>query len=87
VVTKVSNPPAEAEPGKSFAVSVTVRNAGSAKAGASTTRFYLLRDASRGTGDLRLAATDRVGALPGGRSEAGRTPLTVPASTPSGSYS
>ena len=61
VTTAVSNPPAAAAPGSAFSVTDTVKNEGNARAAASTSRYYLSLDATKGTGDIRL---DRVGPRP-----------------------
>ena len=62
VTVRVSNPPAVLGIGASMRVSDTTRNRGDATGPASTTRYYLSRDARRSRGD-RLLGGRRVPAL------------------------
>ena len=48
VTTAVSNPPAAAAPGSAFSVTDTVKNEGNARAAASTSRYYLSVDTTKG---------------------------------------
>jgi hypothetical protein len=61
VTTAVSNPPAAAAPGSAFSVTDTVKNEGNARAAATTSRYYLSVDTTKGPGDILL---DRVRATP-----------------------
>ena len=61
VTTAVSNPPAAAAPGSACPVTDTVKNEGNARAAASTSRYYLSLDTTKGAGDILL---DRVRATP-----------------------
>lgn len=74
-------------PDSAFKVTETVRNNGGIAAIASTTRFYLSIDSLISAGDVRLTGTRSVGALvPGASSTKAGTVLTVPSTTPLGSY-
>ncbi|MDP9485439.1 MAG: hypothetical protein M3Q49_06555 [Actinomycetota bacterium] len=79
VVSQLSNPPSPLEPGQKFRATSTTKNAGQAKAAASTTRFYLSGDKLKGTGDVRFASGQPVGTLGVGDSARSTTTLTVPA--------
>lgn len=83
-VVKVANPPAKADPGKAFSTKVTVRNAGSATAGASSVSLHLSRDVRKGAGDLS-AGSASVGKLAKGRSATAKGTVRIPSSA-SGSY-
>ena len=85
-VTSLGNPPAKAQPGDSFTVTASVKNAGKKKAGASTTRFYLSADRKKSGKDPRLAGTRKVKALAPKKLSRGSTKLTIPSATASGRY-
>ncbi len=86
VVHAVGNPPATVSRGGSFAATDTTGNQGVVAAGASTTRFYLSADGARNTGDRLLGGRRNVASLdPAERSSGGAT-LTVPSTTPAGTY-
>lgn len=76
--------PADAQPGAALAVGDTVANQGPVDAVASRTRYYLSVDGSRGAGDVLLAGSRVVPALPSGEVSTGMVSVTVPASAPAG---
>lgn len=84
--TMLSTPPAEATPGSKLTVTDTVTNASAVRAGASTSRFYLSADSTRGVGDLLLASTRSVAALAPGATSRGTNPRTLATTTPVGRY-
>jgi hypothetical protein len=84
VVTAVSNPPATAPIGTRFTITDTVRNQGDATAGASTTRYYLSLDETKGSGDARLVGERGVPSLAPGATSSGSVTVTVPITAPSG---
>jgi hypothetical protein len=86
VVTSVTNPPAAAAAGASFAVSDTVRNSGTADAAASRTRYFLSLDAIKGGTDRRLGGGRSVPGLPAGSHSQAETTVSVPADVAPGSY-
>ncbi|HEX6490510.1 MAG TPA: CARDB domain-containing protein [Gaiellaceae bacterium] len=82
IEASVTDPPASASPGDSFTATDVVRNRGRGKAGASTTRYYLVR------GQTRLAAGSRpVPALRAGRANKGQASPSVPRQALLGTYS
>ena len=86
VVTSVGNPPASAAPGKAFAITNTVKNQGATTAAQSTTRFYLSLDAAKDAGDTLLTGSRAVATLAAGAQSAGTTTVTIPLTTPPGTY-
>ncbi|MDP9480562.1 MAG: hypothetical protein M3R38_33695, partial [Actinomycetota bacterium] len=87
VVSQLSDPQGPLEPGQKLRATSTTKNAGQARAAASTTRFYLSGDKLKGTGDVRFAAGQPVGILGAGKSARLTTTLTVPSATkPERSY-
>ena len=86
VVTSVGNPPASAAPGKAFAITDTVKNQGATTAAQSTTRFYLSLDAAKDAGDALLPGSRTVPTLAAGAQSAGTTTVTIPLTTPPGTY-
>ena len=64
-------------PGQSFTLSATVRNRGSARASATTLRYYRSTDSTISTSDTAVG-TDAVAALAGGASSAESIALTAP---------
>lgn len=86
VVTAIANPPSSIAPGKTFSVTATTTNAGSATSGSSTTRFYFSLDAWKDGADVLLTGSISVAALvPGQMASASRT-VTVPTTLPDGNY-
>jgi subtilase family serine protease len=86
VVTVVVDPPAFTRPGDALAATDTVRNGGSFAAAASTTRYFLSVDSTRGGGDVGLAVTRAVPMLAPGATSSGTVSVTVPAGTLTGAY-
>jgi hypothetical protein len=86
VVSAVSNPPSGRHPGQRFAMTDTTKNAGAARAAASTTRYSLSLDKRRGSTDIRLAPRRPVKVLAPGNSSRGTVTLRVPSWTPTGSW-
>jgi subtilase family serine protease len=86
VVTTVGNPPAVVSPTASFTANDTVVNAGAYPSTSSSTRYYLSADETKGPTDTLLSGARSVPALqPDGMSQGGKT-VTVPSSTPLGTY-
>jgi subtilase family serine protease len=85
VVTTTPAAPART-PGATFSVTDTVRNAGAAAAGGSTTRYYLSLDGVKNAGDTLLTGSRPVPSLAGGASQSGTVTVTIPAATPLNSY-
>jgi hypothetical protein len=84
VVTKVSQSAGSVVAGHEVTVRDTTKNAGTGKAKASTTAFYLSTDQRQSSNDLRLGAR-KPGRLAPGDHDAGSMKLTVPgATTPHG---
>ena len=86
VETTITNPPATVLQGGSFSVTDTVQNQGSVGAGASTTRYYLSPDTTKGAGDTLLTGTRSVPALAAGATSNGSQNVTVPGGTSVGTY-
>jgi hypothetical protein len=87
VVTMVSNPLASVAPGGTFEVTATVRNGDiGATAGASSTRFYLSLNATKGGSDHRLSGTLSVPGLIVGATYTDTVTVTVPSTVPPGTY-
>ena len=84
--TAVSNPPAVVRPGRSFSVSDTVHNGGSATAASSSSRYYLSVDASRSPDDVLLSGTRSVPSLAVAASATGSKSVTVPTGARVGTY-
>jgi hypothetical protein len=86
LIVSVLTVPAATSPGTTISVSSTTRNQSTAAALlGSITRFFLSTDAVLDGGDLPLGNRS-VGALAGGASSSGTTPLTIPPETPGGAY-
>lgn len=77
--------PAGVQAGSALALPNTVANVGTAAAGALTIRFYLSTDDTLDAGDTLLGSRPLTG-LAAGASSAVTTTLTVPATTPAGTY-
>ena len=87
VTTATANPPAPIRaPGTTFPVSDTVRNAGPAASGTSTTRYYLSLDGVKSAGDTLLTGSRGIPALAAGASHSGTVTVTIPAATPLNAY-
>jgi hypothetical protein len=85
-LSKISNPPATAEPGDNLAIKDTVKNAGERAAGASTTRFYLSANTKKSSGDSRLAGKQATSKLKPGEKARGHAHPGIPAAVPDGAY-
>jgi subtilase family serine protease len=68
-----------------LAIQDYVKNSGSTPAGNSTTQFYLSRNPVKESGDVLLGGR-AVASLDPGSSLSGNTAVTVPPSTPVGTY-
>src|SRR5207248_2317109 len=87
IVTAVSAPPATVAASASFAVTDTTQNVGATgSAPASSTRYYLSSNTLRDAGDILLTGARAVPALVAGASSAGTVTVTIPATTPVGTY-
>jgi subtilase family serine protease len=87
LMTAVSTTATAVAPGKTFTLSNTVKNQGGSKAGAFTIAFHLSSDATYGgSDDVAMTATRSLTALAIGASSTASTTLTVPATTPLGTY-
>jgi len=71
---------------RSFSVTETTKNQGSASAGASTTRFYLSSSTSKTGSSMLISGSRSVASLAAGSSSQGSTTVTVPSGTATGSY-
>ena len=74
------------KPGASFVVRAFAFNGGLGTSKPSTTRFYLSTDGIKSADDILLGGSRAVPSLPPGTANGGNTTVTVPASTPTGSY-
>jgi hypothetical protein len=81
VMSSVKAGPGSVERGDRITVRDTTANSGRARAGRTTTRFYLSTDRRFGRSD-RLLGSRGVPALAPGKKSSGRTQLRVPAATP-----
>jgi hypothetical protein len=74
------------KPGASFSVSAFAFNRGLGTSKPSTTRFYLSTDGVKSADDILLGGSRAVPSVPPGTSDGDTVTVTVPASTPTGSY-
>ena len=74
----MSDPPQTAKIGTAFSITDTAGNAGVLAAPASTTRFYLSKDGSKGAGDTVLKGTRAVPFLGARKVSVGSTLVTIP---------
>jgi hypothetical protein len=86
----VFEPPVRAKPGDKFLVTDVAANGGPVIAAASTTRYDLSKDGTKGPGDILLTGTRPVPALnpsgqPGSQSN-GTMLVTIPTNAASGAY-
>lgn len=86
VVTSLGNPPANAIPGGRFIATDTTANQGPVLATSSTTRYYLSLDSTRDASDRLLSGSRNVSSLSPGAQSTGSVTVTIPTSTPAGSY-
>ena len=83
-ITTISSPPANANPGDSFAITDTTNNSGGA-AGSFFNKYYLSTNQLPG-GVIAYLATGSAGALPAGTSEVVSATAQVPYGTAPGTY-
>jgi uncharacterized repeat protein (TIGR03803 family) len=86
IITEISDPPSTAIPGGKFTIFDTVQNQGTIPAGTSYARYYLSMDGVKNAGDVLLMGTRAVESLASGASSAGSRRVTMPLSTPLGTY-
>ncbi len=87
VMTAVSTTTTAVAPGKTLSLSNTVKNQGGSKAGAFTIGFHLSTNTTYGdVDDVAMTATRSLTSLAVGASSTVLTTLTVPATTPLGTY-
>ena len=86
VTTAVSDPPAQRAPGTKITISDTVQNAGTATAGASTSRYYLSSDTTKDSGDVLLTGTRAVAILAPLATSSGSKSVTIPLTTAPATY-
>jgi subtilisin family serine protease len=85
--TVTTNPPVPIRaPGTTFSVTDTVQNAGTARAEATKTRYYLSLDAVKSAEDTLLTGSRSVHGLDPGSSQSGTVTVTIPAATPANAY-
>ncbi|BCS35897.1 hypothetical protein TBR22_A51320 [Luteitalea sp. TBR-22] len=85
-VTVVGEPPSAIAPGMKFTASDTTQNVATVTSGASVTRYYLSTDGVKDAADLLLAGSRSVAALAPDQASTGSRSVTVPATTPVGTY-
>jgi subtilase family serine protease len=85
-VSSVSNPPGAIAPGGAFSVTVTTVNGGTAASTNSTNRYYLSGDAKKDAADILLTGTTSIGILAPTEAVTGSRSVTVPTTTPPGTY-
>jgi hypothetical protein len=85
-VSAVNEPPASALRGGRFTAADTVVNEGGATAGSTRTRYYLSTTGSRGATDVLLGGSRSVSTLVVGAQSQGKVTVTVPSTTPLGTY-
>ena len=73
-------------PGKTFSVTDTVQNIGSAPSGSSTTRYYLSLDGVKSANDTLLTGGRSVSGLAPGATHSGTVTVTIPGTTPLNTY-
>jgi hypothetical protein len=86
VTTALSDPPQSAARGSHFTVTDTVENHGGPTTVASTTRYYLSLDGVKGSTDKLLSGTHVVPILGAGAASSGTAVVTIPSTTPLGTY-
>jgi N-acetylneuraminic acid mutarotase len=85
-VIAMSNPPATAAVGTSFAVTDTTSNLGTVAADQSTTGYFLSLDQQKNAGDVSLSGKRVIPALNPTRDASGTVNVTIPTTTPPGLY-
>jgi sugar lactone lactonase YvrE len=86
IVTMASMSWPAATPGTSFSAGDTVLNQGGVTSATSTTRYYLSLDTVKDASDRLLTGTRAVPALGFGGTSSGNVVVTIPTSTPLGTY-
>jgi subtilase family serine protease len=87
VMTAASTTATILTPGGAFTLSNTAKNQGDFPAGSSVVGFHLSTNTIYGDGDdVEIAATRTIASLAAGASSVATTSLTIPASTPFGTY-
>ena len=86
VVTALDNPPAAVLPGTQISVTDTVENQSVFPAGSSRIQYYLSADGAKGTGDRLLNGFRAVAALGPNGESTGTALVTIPGTTPAGTY-
>jgi hypothetical protein len=82
----ISAPPPNATRGSGFAVKDVVKNIGATSAGTSTTRYYLSLNTVKDRPDVLFAGSRELPTLAPGAVSDGTVSLTIPPSTPNGTY-
>jgi hypothetical protein len=85
LVVSALSAPGSVLAGDRLSINDTTRNQGDAAAGASTTRYFLSRDATLDTGDAVLGSR-ALGSLAAGAASSSSTSVTIPTATSAGSY-
>ncbi len=86
VTSSVSNPPAAAAAGSTFTVTESVINSSAIAVGTSTNRYYLSTDAVLDAADILMTGTRLILSLGANETSAGSRIVTIPSSTPEGTY-
>ncbi|MBI3994818.1 MAG: S8 family serine peptidase [Nitrospirae bacterium] len=86
VETTVTNPPRRAKLGRSFSVTDTAQNQGTAASESSTIRYYLSLDTIKGETDKLLTGSRAIPGLAVGATSTGTATVTVPSTTALGTY-
>ena len=87
IMSAVSTTATAVAPGASFTLSNTAKNQGASSAGSFTIAFHLSTDTVYGNGDdIAFTATRTVGSLGAGASSTASTSLSIPGSTPLGTF-
>ncbi len=85
-VTALGDPPATLARGDRMTFAETVTNEGTAPAPGSRVRYYLSVDGAKSAGDTLLSGTWSVGILAPGATSSRTMTVTVPSTTPLGTY-
>src|SRR3954463_11293131 len=85
LVTKLSSPAGNTQPGSSYKATAAVRNLGTAAAGRSTAVFYMSAESRRSNGDARLGGA-AVASLGAGRVARAAKRFSIPADIRPGGY-
>ena len=85
-VSALANPPTSKARGASFTATDTTTNGGTVTAAASSTRYYLSLNTTKGAGDVLLTGARAVPQLAAGSASSGGRAVTIPTGTPAGTY-